>query len=291
MGRDCIWVVDGRRWGLFHSHFSKCGTLSLTPRSVLPDLSLRSSPTSTLYLQARIADLEARLQAATGEAPSPSRLVLPALPLRAAASRSDLDTSALSMTSAKWLPGGSLSLSSSGALRYLNPTSSFFRTFHSTATGAPASPPTSDASACAVSPSFLYFPLHLDPTLHQEIIDLALNRTLSYGCFVRADKFLAGLDARPILRTNNFTPFLHLAVLAVGCRYLPSDKWHLVCPSDSAGEDRGEAFASAAHALLLGRETEDPSLATIRAFLLLSKYKVGMGQECVLLPAFCGGLD
>lgn len=184
---------------------------------------------------------------------------------------------------ARWLPGGSLSLSASGALRYLDSTSSFFRTNPTDALQPQAdpltsSPSVSSPSASTLSSGFDYLHFPLDHHLHRQILDLALSRMISYGSFVRASSFREDLSATPLRRTNNYSPFLHLSVLAVGCRYLPSDLQELVCPPGVDVRERGQVFAKAAKAMV-EEEAVNPDLALVRGLLVLSSFMVGTGQE------------
>nr|AOR51703.1 nitrogen assimilation transcription factor 4 [Phaffia rhodozyma] len=108
-----------------------------------------------------------------------------------------------------------------------------------------------------------YLPIQLDHQLHRHIIDLAFSRTLGYGSFAREVDFKTDLGASPLLRTSNYTPFVHLAVLAIGCRYLSPDKHHLVCPPGVDYEQRGQIFAEAAQEMVQ-RDGAEPDLAFIR---------------------------
>lgn len=177
--------------------------------------------------------------------------------------------------SARWLPGGSLSLAPSGALRYVDSTSSFFRT---NPTDRACPPPDRPPALPAAALDFRYLPIPLARDLHDEVLDLAFSRMLSHGCFAREAPFRRHLAAAPLVRTNAFSPFLHLAVLAVGCRYLPAERWPAVCPFGEALADRGQVFARAAKQLVED-EAERPNLAFLRGLLTLSAFMVGTGQE------------
>lgn len=184
----------------------------------------------------------------------------------------------------RWLPGGSLSLSPSGALRYLDPTSSFFRTnpvdarVPAPAAAAAAAAPAPAARSTADGVVVDYLPVALDLRLHELVLDLALERMLSYCGFVRADALLRDLAANPLRRTANFSPFLHLACLAHGTRYLPTYLQHLVCAPGETTASRGGSFAAAARALV-DQEAIAPDLSFLRGLQILSAFFVGMGQD------------
>lgn len=227
--------------------------------------SLRGSVVSVISLQARITELEAQLEVATS------------LPSRGSQRLNSLRHTSSVQASTRWLPGGSLSLSSSGALRYLDSTSSFFRTNPVDARNSSApSTPSRDLTAGGISLDYL--PLPLDSQLHQLVLDLAFSRMLSYCGFVREFLFRRDLAASPLRRTANFSPFLHLACLAHGARYLPQDLQHLICAPGESSNDRGQIFASAAKGMV-EKEAASPDLSFLRGLLVLSAFMVGMGQE------------
>jgi hypothetical protein len=108
---------------------------------------------------------------------------------------------------------------------------------------------------------------------HNLIIDRAFVQ-LNWGDVIQEHSFRQAISGS-LTRNNHFSPFLHLVVLAIGCRYLTEDEAQGLGVDFS---DRGDIFADAAEVLLL-KDCKDPNLATIRGLLALSAYKIGRGDE------------
>jgi len=88
--------------------------------------------------------------------------------------------------------------------------------------------------------------------------------------------FLRDLHFDATRRTANFSRFLHLVLLATGCRYLV-DASSFLC-RDGDQSSRGLVFIDAAKTLV-DEEGTSPKLSSITSFLLLSSFMVGMGTE------------
>jgi hypothetical protein len=85
--------------------------------------------------------------------------------------------------------------------------------------------------------------------------------------------FLRDLHRDPTRRTAYFSRFLHLILLATGCRYLRGTPSFL-------GEHalRGLIFSTEARTLV-DLEGESPKLSSVVGLLMLSTFMVGMGSE------------
>lgn len=148
-----------------------------------------------------------------------------------------------------------------------------------------------------------YLPVALSLALHDQILELAFSRLARFGEVLfstllldpmqqeahslRVSLFLAGLPVDeaaflrdlhfdPTRRTANFSRFLHLVLLASGCRYLVDAPSFLCRDGDEAS--RGLVFIDAAKTLV-DQEGTSPKLSSIASFLLLSTFMVGMGTE------------
>lgn len=88
--------------------------------------------------------------------------------------------------------------------------------------------------------------------------------------------FLRDLHLDATRRTANFSRFLHLVLLASGCRYLVDAPSFLCRDGDQAS--RGLLFIDAAKTLV-DQEGTSPELSSIAGFLLLSTFMVGMATE------------
>ncbi|ORY24475.1 fungal-specific transcription factor domain-domain-containing protein [Naematelia encephala] len=164
--------------------------------------------------------------------------------------------------------GGVLTLEPSGALRFVGPTSTYFRTRPGDLkTGHPKSP----------LPSSNYLPIPIDFHLHSMIVNRAFQH-LNWAEIVVENEFRQGLARASPFRDNHFSPFLHLVVLAIGCRYLTLEEASSMYPTADAFEARGDVLAQAA-AAMIEAECSDPNLGTIRGFLGLTGYKSGRGED------------
>lgn len=169
------------------------------------------------------------------------------------------------------MSGGSLTLEPSGALRFSDYTSSFFRTS-----------PLDMRYPRPVTPDDLiqtsYLPVSLDVQLHATLVDLSFVSHLYWGKVIPEIEFRHGLANAPGRRTLHFSPFLHLIVLAYGCRYLPPEEAEKIWLDKASRAARGDVFAAAASSLI-EEECINPNLGTIHGLLALSAYKVGRGED------------
>ncbi|GAA5914364.1 hypothetical protein JCM6882_008172 [Rhodosporidiobolus microsporus] len=117
--------------------------------------------------------------------------------------------------------------------------------------------------------SLAFLPVPLDNKLHVELIELAFAWHFSvFRILERKDVEICS-D-----RLLTYSPFVHLTVLAVGCRYLhdaPSELYGT--PGDPA--TRGEPFVDAALELLV-TELSNPKLSTILGLVILATYVGGV---------------
>ncbi|GAA6029211.1 hypothetical protein JCM8097_003570 [Rhodosporidiobolus ruineniae] len=135
-----------------------------------------------------------------------------------------------------------------GELRAYNETNTF--------RGQPVEPPANPSAA-----NYGFLPVPLSTALHAEILDLAFRWQLGAWQSIDRGSFLENMYIGG--RTRYYSPFLHLSILAIGCRYYPSD------PST-----RGEPFAKAALDLL-GDEIASPKFSTIRGLMVISHFVGG----------------
>ena len=111
--------------------------------------------------------------------------------------------------------------------------------------------------------------------MQQEAHSLRVSLFLA-GLPVDEAAFLRDLHFDATRRTANFSRFLHLVLLASGCRYLVDAPSFLCRDGDEAS--RGLVFIDAAKTLV-DQEGTSPKLSSIASFLLLSTFMVGMGTE------------
>lgn len=209
-----------------------------------------------IALQDRVYELESQLEIARSTVNSPI-----GIPPTSAAQHDRHAT-------ANGIRGGSLTLEPSGALRFVGPTSTFFRT----------SPADLKFSRKPIQiASSTYLPISIDFFLHNLIVDRAFLH-LNWAEIVIEEEFRQGLMRSSPIRTNHFSPFIHLVVLAIGCRYLSQEEAARICPNLSSFEVRGDIFAAVASGMIEA-ECSDPNLGTIRGLLGLTGYKSGRGEE------------
>ncbi|KAL7412244.1 hypothetical protein BDY24DRAFT_435500 [Mrakia frigida] len=167
---------------------------------------------------------------------------------------------------------GSFTLGPDGSLYHSGHNSSFFRTMlvHLEEKADPA---------LANFTSFLlppYLPVVLSPSLHDQILELAFSRLVRFGLPIDEASFLRDLHLDATRRTANFSRFLHLVLLASGCRYFVDAPSFLCRDGDQAS--RGLTFIDAAKTLI-DQEGTSPQLSSIAGFLLLSTFMVGMATD------------
>ncbi|GAA6042218.1 hypothetical protein JCM8097_005098 [Rhodosporidiobolus ruineniae] len=205
-------------------------------------------------LEARIKELEAQL-ASTSLAPPTPAPDGPILHLTPSASTS---AGLVSHVSTPVLD--SLEPDADGKLRLYTGTNSF--------RGRPVEPPASLAPA-----DYTFLPIPLTTELHSEILDLAFKYQFDAWVTVERDVFVANMGSGT--RTRSYSPFLHLGVLAIGCRYL-QDPPPFLCSDPSDPSTRGEPFIKAALDLL-ATEIISPKFSTIRGLMVIAQY---LGANC-----------
>lgn len=178
------------------------------------------------------------------------------------------------------ITGGSLTLDRSGALRFSDTTSTFFRTAPDLAPNPSPSlhpHPANGRQARLVAQSYLPFPLEY---FHHNLIVERAFIHLQWAEVIQEEPFRLGLQRSTRVRDNHFSPFLHLIVLAVGSRYLSAEEYSGMDLPNEIFDDRGDAYVAAAREMMLD-ECADPMLSTIRGLLAISAYEVGRGREWV----------
>jgi hypothetical protein len=176
------------------------------------------------------------------------------------------------------ITGGSLTLDRSGALRFSDTTSTFFRTAPDLAPNpSPSLHPHPGREVRPVAQSYLPFPLEY---FHHNLIVERAFIHLQWAEVIQEEPFRLGLQRSTRVRDNRFSPFLHLIVLAVGSRYLSAEEYSGMDLPNENFEDRGDAYVAAARKMMLD-ECADPMLTTIRGLLAISAYEVGRGREWV----------
>jgi hypothetical protein len=115
----------------------------------------------------------------------------------------------------------------------------------------------------------------MPPDFHSLVVYLAFARQFAFGFLIDEVPFQQGLAS--LTRTNHFSPFLHLGVLATGARYISEELWTTHVTTESFA-DRGNTFAKAAQSYVES-ECADPNLATIRGLFVLTAWHVGRGRD------------
>ncbi|GAA5839804.1 hypothetical protein JCM9279_005172 [Rhodotorula babjevae] len=157
------------------------------------------------------------------------------------------------------VPVGRLEFDGNGELRWHNETNAF--------SSVPIDP-------FAVPPPPLCLPVPLADEVHAELVNAAFTWHFSAFRLVEQQSFIEGLlDGR---RSSIYSPFLHLAVLAIGSRYLASAPPELCSPPHDTAS-RGEIFANAALELL-STEIAAPTFSTIRGLMSLAIYFAGVAK-------------
>ncbi|GAA5839360.1 hypothetical protein JCM11251_003959 [Rhodosporidiobolus azoricus] len=114
-----------------------------------------------------------------------------------------------------------------------------------------------------------FLPVPLDNKLHVELIELAF--AYHFSVFRVLERSEVDISSE---RKTTYSPFVHLAVLATGSRYLHNAPPELYGnPSDPA--TRGEPFVDAALELLVD-ELSSPKLSTIIGLVILASYVGGV---------------
>jgi hypothetical protein len=179
------------------------------------------------------------------------------------------------------ITGGSLTLDRSGALRFSDTTSTFFRTAPDLAPNPSPSLHPHPGHGVGVRPvrpvAQSYLPFPLEYFHHNLIVERAFIH-LQWAEVIQEEPFRLGLQRSTRVRDNHFSPFLHLIVLAVGSRYLSAEEHSGMDSPTEHFDDRGDAYVAEARKMMLD-ECADPMLSTIRGLLAISAYEVGRGRE------------
>ncbi|GAA6043357.1 hypothetical protein JCM8097_008048 [Rhodosporidiobolus ruineniae] len=155
----------------------------------------------------------------------------------------------------------SLAPDADGELRLFTGTSSF--------RGRPVEPPAASSPA-----NYTFLPIPLSTALHAEILDLALTWHFGAWRTIEREDFINNIFSGT--RGRHYSPFLHLAVLAIGCRYLQNPLPSL-CSDPSDPSTRGEPFLNAA-VELLPAEIATPKFSTLRGLMAIGHYLGGNGR-------------
>ncbi|BGP43724.1 hypothetical protein JCM10449v2_007769 [Rhodotorula kratochvilovae] len=116
-----------------------------------------------------------------------------------------------------------------------------------------------------------FLPVPLSNELHAELIHLAFTWHLDIVRFVEKEEMeFNGM------RTHAYSPFVHLAVLAVGCRYMHNPPPE-ICSDPLDPNTRGFPFHNAALDLITS-EIASPNFSTIRGLMILANTLGGIGQ-------------
>ncbi|GJN94031.1 hypothetical protein Rhopal_007094-T1 [Rhodotorula paludigena] len=115
-----------------------------------------------------------------------------------------------------------------------------------------------------------FLPVPLSNELHLELIDLAYKWHFDTVRLVERD------DIWLHSRRHSYSPFVHLAVLATGSRYLRNPPPE-ICDPPSDPNTRGEPFLRAALELVTD-ELADPKFSTIRGLMVIATYLGGIGR-------------
>jgi hypothetical protein len=132
----------------------------------------------------------------------------------------------------------------------------------------------------AQRPGYLapYLPFPLDRAHHALLLDACFTHLFSFGRNSYRDKFEAEMEQDPMQRGHYFSPVLHLAVLAIGWRYVSEQEVLRTYYAESSIEHRGQAFIDKALSFVTD-DMADPRLSTVIGLIALSEYHTGMLQE------------
>ncbi|KAI5475881.1 hypothetical protein MNV49_000763 [Pseudohyphozyma bogoriensis] len=134
--------------------------------------------------------------------------------------------------------------------------------------------PIEAATTELLSPDLGFLPVSMSAELHANLIRLAFKWNLNTTRVVEQSAFERDLASGQ--RTQDYSPFLHLAVLAVGSRYIPSPPPE-ICSDAHDPETRGVPFLRAALALLTS-ELARPKLSTIKGLMTIALHLAGVKQ-------------
>ncbi|GAA5842842.1 hypothetical protein JCM9279_004004 [Rhodotorula babjevae] len=208
-------------------------------------------------LQDRVKDLEARLAQAQGR-PAPGDYEQPfpkdSPPDDLLAKR----ISALDLDDDPLAPHGELRPDASGALRWQTETALY-------------KDDAADRTDATRRDRVAFLPMPLSNEVHAELILLAFKWHLNVVRFVEEVEMT--FDGK---RSHAYSPFVHLAVLAVGARYMHEPPPE-ICSDPADPSTRGHPFHRAALELLTS-EIAAPDFSTIRGLMLLANTLGGIGQ-------------
>lgn len=125
-----------------------------------------------------------------------------------------------------------------------------------------------------------YLPYPLDPSLHQQLLDLFFAFTSPFGMNSFKTQFMASMRRDPTKKQLYFSPFLHLVCLGIGSRYNLAGQSAGYYTSSQDFLERGEIFIDRARAMA-DSETQSPTLGTILGLVYLSIHCYGMMKEWV----------
>ncbi|KAI5476968.1 hypothetical protein MNV49_006996 [Pseudohyphozyma bogoriensis] len=157
---------------------------------------------------------------------------------------------------------GKLSMGGDGELRWYTETSGEWVNLSTERSSCPSISAKADLS---------FLPVELSMAVHSSLINLAFQWFLGTHRMVNRQAFISGLIAGT--RTRDYSPFVHLGVLAIGARYM-IDTPAFLCSDPNDPETRGNVFVEAAEKMVVD-EIRDPKFSTVRGLLLLSLHLGG----------------
>ncbi|GAA5940145.1 hypothetical protein JCM3775_007277 [Rhodotorula graminis] len=208
-------------------------------------------------LQDRVKDLETRLAQAQGQ-PVPTADSSPFLEDSKHANLLVDRISTLELEDDPLAPHGELRPDANGALRWHTETALY-------------KDDVVDGTDAARLGRAAFLPVPLSNELHAELIHLAFKWHLDVVRFVEQDDMT--FDGK---RSHAYSPFVHLAVLAVGSRYM-HDPPPEICANPADPSTRGHPFHRAALELLTS-EIAAPDFSTIRGLMIIANFLGGIGQ-------------
>jgi hypothetical protein len=127
--------------------------------------------------------------------------------------------------------------------------------------------------------SATYLPIPLDTEQHRLLVELAFTHGLNLG--MNAWKMLFIESMMKAIRNPFYSPALHMAIVATGLRYTRDPAVYTRYLAEDQGfKDRGMLFLDAARREV-EKESANPMLSTILAWLLICATYVHMSLEWV----------